>query len=177
MDAVEVSTVIYLSPEETYDFLVDFPRYANYSEHLREVRRHGDGTPGTEYDLTFEWWRLTYTARSRVTAVDRPDRIDWRIVKDLDAQGHWAIEALPDEELPAGEDEGCRVRLYVEFRPDSADASALDLPRFVSLSWVVERVKPLIKKEARRVVRRIVRDLEGRDRPIDLEIHQNDTSL
>ena len=30
VDAVEVSTIVYLPPEEIYDFLIDFPRYADY---------------------------------------------------------------------------------------------------------------------------------------------------
>ena len=92
VDAVEVSTVIYLPPEEVYDFLVDFPGYANYSKYLTDVRRHGDGSPGTEYDLRFEWWKLAYTARSRVTGVSPPTRIDWEIVKDLSAHGFWHVE-------------------------------------------------------------------------------------
>lgn len=177
MDAVEVSTEVYASPERVYEFLVDFPGYGRYSEHLDEVRQHGDGGEGTEYDLVFSWWRLTYTARSRVTGMAPPERIDWRIVKDIDAAGYWAIEPLPEDELPDGESEGCVVRLRIEFSPDSADAGAVDLPRFVSISWVIERVKPLIKREAERITRRVVRDLEGRDRPVDLEIHQRPDSV
>jgi len=65
VDTVDVSTVVYLPPAEIYDFLVDFPRYADYSRHLEEVHRHnGDGSPGTRYDITFAWWKLR-TRRSR----------------------------------------------------------------------------------------------------------------
>ncbi|WP_335999474.1 type II toxin-antitoxin system RatA family toxin [Halorientalis halophila] len=176
MDRVEVSTVVYLPPEEIYAFLEDFPRYAEYSKHLREVTSDGDGSPGTEYFLTFAWWKLSYTAHSEVTDVDPPHRIDWALTKDLDAQGRWVVEEAPDE-APDGESDACRVRLIVEFRPDSADSGALDLPRFVSLDWVIEKVKPKIQAEAERVVERIVADLEGEPRAVDLEIETGDASV
>jgi uncharacterized protein YndB with AHSA1/START domain len=169
-DAVEVSTVVYLPPEDVYEFLVDFPRYARYSKHLTEVRQHGDGGPGTEYDLVFEWWKITYTARSRVESVDPPDRIDWLIVKDIDAAGHWAVEEVP-EEAPPDRETASRVVLRVDFHPETANSNALNLPAFVSLSWVIEKVKPKIQAEAERVVRRIVADIEGESRDVELEIH------
>jgi len=181
VDAVEVSTLVYLPPREVYEFLVDFPRYARYSKYLRDVRQHGDGGPGTEYDLEFAWWKLTYTARSRVTDVDPPARIDWTVVKDVDAQGYWTVEHVPaaaeDPSAPADATDACRVRLRVEFRPGSADADALSLPPLVSLDWVIEKAKPKIKSEAERVVRRIVSDLEGRRRDVDLEIHAVPSSV
>lgn len=170
MEEIEVSTVVYLPPEEVYEFLVDFPRYADYSKHLRRVERDGDGSPGTDYQLTFSWWKLTYTAHTRVTAVDPPHRIDWAVVRDLDATGHWAIDAAPDE--ARSEDEpASRVRLSVSFRPESADPTGLDLPRFVPLDRVIWKVEPVVQREAERVVRRIVADLEGESRPVDLEVH------
>ncbi|MEF8843731.1 MAG: SRPBCC family protein [Haloarculaceae archaeon] len=171
-DAVEVSTVVYLPPEDVYEFLIDFPRYARYSKHLTEVRQHGGGGPGTEYDLTFEWWKLRYTARSRVDAVDPPDRIDWLIVKDIDAAGHWTVEEVP-EEAPPDRETASRVGLRVDFRPETANSNALNLPVFVSLSWVIEKVKPRIQAEAERVVRRIVADLEGESRDVHLEIRSS----
>lgn len=161
MDTVEVSTVVYLPPEEVYQFLLDFPGYARYSEHLTGVRQHGDGDPGTEYELDFAWWKLEYTARSRVVDVNPPARIDWRIIKDVDAVGQWLVE--PTEE-------GTAVTLRVEYHPDSADDDALSLPRFISFDWVIEKIKPKVKAEAERVVRRIVRDLEGQNRDVALEI-------
>lgn len=167
MDAVEVTTTVYLPAEDVYALLVDFPRYANYSKYLTEVLTHGDGSPGTEYDLRFEWWKLSYTARSRVTDVDPPERIDWAITKDIDATGYWLAEPTAP---PDGEDEATRVTFRVDFDPSSADADAVALPRFVSLGWVIEKVKPKIKNEAERIVRRIVADLEGEERPVDLDI-------
>lgn len=165
MDSVEVSTTVYLSPEEVHQFLVDFPRYAEYSKHLTDVRQYGDGTPGTEYELDFAWWKLSYTARSRVTGVENPHRIDWRVVKDVDAVGRWDVERLDDETT--------RVTLVVEYAPDSADDEGLGLPRFVSLDWVVEKVEPKVRAEAERVVRRIVADLEGEPREVVVDIETN----
>lgn len=162
MDRVEVSTEVYLPPAEVHEFLLDFPRYAEYSEHLTTVRQYGDGTPGTEYELDFAWWKLSYTARSLVTDVENPHRIDWRVVKDVDAVGRWDVERLDDE--------ATRVALVVEYAPDSAADDSIDLPRFVSLDWVVEKIKPKVKAEAERVVRRIVTDLEGEPREVEVEI-------
>lgn len=175
VDRIEVSTTVYLPPEPIYEFLVDFPRYATLSEHLREVRQRGDGTPGTAYHLVFEWWKLSYTAHSKVTAVDPPTRIEWELTKDLDAHGHWRIE--PSETVPDREDDASTVFLVIRFDPNSADDDALNLPRFVSLSWVIEKVKPLVQKEAESIVRRLVADLEGRERDVDLDIHASPESV
>ena len=62
------------------------------------------------------------------------------------------------------------MTLVVEYAPDSADEGLLDLPRFVSLGWVVDRVTPKVRAEAERVVRRIVADLEGERREVEVEI-------
>jgi hypothetical protein len=168
VDSIEVSTEVYLPAGDVYDFLIDFPRYADYSEHLEDVDRQGDGSPGTTYDLHFAWWKLTYTARSRVTGVDPPNRIDWEIIKHIHAHGYWAIE---DIDPPEGRAEASRVRLRIEFDAGSVDPGQFDLPRLVSLSWVVEKVKPIIEREAERIVERIVADIEGESRPVDLTVH------
>jgi uncharacterized membrane protein len=177
VDTVDVSTVVYLPPAEIYEFLLDFPRYADYSRHLEEVHRHsGDGSPGTRYDITFAWWKLSYTAVSRVTDVDPPNRIDWRLVRDIDARGSWQIapepESAPTPDMPA-----TRVRLYVEFSPESASVGGLDLPSFVSIEWLIERVKPKVRAEAERIVERIVADLEEAPREVDLDIHTTPDSV
>jgi len=169
VDRIEVSTQVYLPPEPIYEFLADFPRYATLSEYLREVRQIGDGTPGTAYHLHFQWWKLSYTAHSKVTDTDPPTRIDWELTKDLDAHGHWRIE--PSETVPEGVEDASDVFLVVRFDPHSAEKGAIDLPRFVSLSWVIEKVKPLVQKEAEAIVRKLVADLEGEERDVDLTIH------
>jgi hypothetical protein len=187
VDSVDVVTTVYLPPPAVYEFLADFPRYADYSKHLREVRvvdrgaatdrargddgaashARGAGAPGTIYELTFAWWKLSYTARSEVTDVDPPARIDWRIVEDFVASGYWHVEAV---DPPDGREHASRVTFHVDFRPETADDDMLSLPRFVSLDWVIETVTPKITDEAERVVRRIVADLEGESRDVDLEI-------
>jgi uncharacterized protein YndB with AHSA1/START domain len=171
VEAISVTTVVYLPREEVFEFLIDFPGYARYSKHLREVRQRGDGSPGTRYELEFAWWKLTYTARSEVTAVDPPERIEFTITKDIDADGHWAVEPIdlpPD--APADAETACRVHFEVEYDPGSVSAGDIDLPRFVSLGWVIEKVKPVIEREAERVVERVVADLEGRRREVDLTV-------
>lgn len=176
VDTIEASTLIYLPPEEVYEFLVDFPRYANYSEHITKIRRREENNSTTEYDISFTWWKLTYTARSAVTATDPPNRIDWKLVKDLDAQGYWGIEHVP-EETPDGKSDASRVWFHIEFRPESANESAVSIPAFVPMGKVIDAVKPKIEQEAEDIIRRIVTDLEGEQRPVDLTIHEGPSSV
>ena len=172
MDHVELSTIVYVPPDEAYEFLVDFEGYANYSKHLSGVSRLGDGGPGTEYNIHLHWWKLSYTVRSQVTSMEPPTRIDWTIRKDLDAHGYWKLEPVP-EEAPPDREAATRVWLHIQFDGDSANSGMLNLPRFISLDWVVRRVEPLVLTEAERVVQRIVADLEGESRPVELTIHED----
>ncbi|PSQ56673.1 polyketide cyclase [Halobacteriales archaeon SW_8_68_21] len=179
MDELVVSTEVYADPEAVYAFLLDFPQYANYSEYLREVTTvSGDGGPGTQYALTFAWWKISYTARSEVTRVEPPERIDWEITKDIDAGGRWRVTPHEtgdgDEDATDGDaDAGapCEVALEVEFDPGSASSDALDLPQLVSFDWVLKKAIPLIRSEAERVVEHAVRDLEGSARDVDLDVY------
>ena len=160
MDTLVVSTEVRVPPEAAYAFLLDFPGYARYSRHLQSVDQYGDGTPGTEYDLTFSWWRLTHTVRSRVTGTDEPREINWEVVDGLRASGRWVVEET---------DSGSRVSLVVTYDPDSA-SGVVDLPVLVSLDWVVDRAAGVVKKEGQRVVERVVADLEGEPRPVELTV-------
>jgi hypothetical protein len=174
VDRIHVSTVVCLAPGAVYDFLVDFPRYARYSKYLTGVTANGDGSPGTTYRLRFAWWKLSYTARTEVTDADPPTRLDWRVTEDINARGDWRVEPLDPvpEGLPDDTDAACRVHLEVVFDPDSVGGGTLDLPRFVSLDWVVRKVKPILVEEAERVVERIVADVEGRRREVELVVHE-----
>lgn len=180
MDTIVVRTTVYADAETVYDFLLDFPGYANYSKYLTDVRtRRGDGGVGTRYALRFAWWKLSYTAHSAVVDVEPPHRIDWQITKDIDANGCWEIEqreTLPDD-APADATTACTVTFRVAFDPNSADAGVLNLPALVSFGWVLERAIPLIRGEAERVVQRAVADLEGRDRTIALSIETDSQYL
>ncbi|WP_435097300.1 type II toxin-antitoxin system RatA family toxin [Halarchaeum sp. P4] len=172
MKTVEVSTTVYAPPGDVYDFLLDFPGYANYSKHLQSVRADGEGGPGTDYYLTFAWWKLDYTLHSRVTDVTRPERIDWEVVEDFDAAGQWVVEELETGDGEGETDDGrpaCEVRLVVTYDPDSAQGT-LDLPLFVSLDWVIEKASKLVVEEGERVVERVVADLEGERRAVDLRV-------
>lgn len=166
MDEVVVETELRVPPEEAFAFLRDFPGYVRYSSYLDDVRQRGDGGVGTRYELALSWWRLSYTALTEVTGLDPPSRIDWRVLRAVDAHGSWEIEqkALPEDVT------GSRVRLRIRYDPDSADTSAIDIPRFVSMSSIVRRVKPLVVTEAESTLERIVTDLEGEPRPVDLDI-------
>lgn len=180
MDTIVVTTVVYEGPSTIYDVLIDFPRYAKYSKYLTEVRRLcGDGDVGTQYALDFAWWKLTYTAHSEVVDVDPPGQIDWRVIKDIDANGQWQVE--PRDSVPADAPDGvttaCDVSLQIDFDPNSADSSAVSLPRLVSMGWVIKKVIPLIRNEAERVVQRAVTDVEGRRRDVEFTVRSESEYL
>jgi uncharacterized membrane protein len=165
VQTVEIETDIHLPPDDIYAVLLDLPGYAKYSKYLERVERmSGDGGPGTEYALRFEWGHLDYAVRSEVTAVEPPTQIDWTITSALAAQGHWQIESVsqtPPETL---------VRLVVNYEPNSVGPGDVGLPPFISFDWLIEEVQGLIMEEGKRVVDRLVTDLEGESRPVDLSV-------
>jgi uncharacterized membrane protein len=160
VETLEVTTDVRVPPEEAYAFLENFPGYARYSKYLESVRQHGDGGASTEYDLTFSWWKLSHTIRSRVTETDEPNRIDWEVLGALDAHGQWLVEETED---------GAEVALVVNYDSGSA-RGVLDLPIFASFDWVAQRVVEKVTEEGERVVERVVADLEGQRRPVDLHV-------
>lgn len=172
MEELVVTTVVYADQEEVYDFLRDFPGYASYSEHLRRVRQAGDGGEGTRYALEFAWWKLTYTAESKVTALEPPGRIDWQLVGDFEARGSWSVESMAEipSDAPDDADSASEVTFEVRYEPSSVHGGMVDLPRLVSLDWVIEKARPLVEREAERVVERAVADLEGRERAVQLTV-------
>lgn len=175
METVEIQTLVYLPPEEVFEFLLDFPGYARYSKYLRKVDTiTGNGGPGTEYALQFQWWRLSYTARSAVTEVSRPNRIDWRVTEDIDARGHWRVESVSDE--VDNEASATRVTLKVDYQPESVGPEIIEVPRLVSFRWILNRVTDLIVEEGERVVTRIVADLEGERRDVELSVQTHSDS-
>ncbi len=178
MDRIVLSTVVYRPPETVFPYLRALERYPRYADHLQSVRRSGDGGPGTRYDLRFAWWKLNYTAHSEVTAVEAPSRLEWRLTADVDARGEWRVEPVLDGAEDGGGLEGdgeadadagadakgeteAASRIYFEARydPHSADPDAISLPRFVSLDWVIRKLRPRLLEEAERVVGQLVRDI------------------
>lgn len=163
--------MVHRPAEVVFDALSDLRRYEDYSDHLVEVERRGDGGVGTEYTLRFAWWLVTYAVRSRVTGVDRPARLDFEVTEGIAATGSWYVEPIsPADGDDDDADDAVRVRFVVEYDPDTVAGSALRLPALVSLPWVVDRVAPLVEREAAGVVERVVQDLEGSRRSVDLEV-------
>ncbi len=148
-----------------------FTDYPRYTDHLKEVRVDGNGDVGSVYDLELAWWKLSYTARSRVTDIAPPESLQWRLVTDIDARGEWRVEPEPDA-APADAETASRIYFEAVYDPHSANEDALSLPRFVSLDWVVSKVEPKLLGEAREVVERLVADIEGRPRDVELTIHE-----
>ncbi|WP_049920105.1 SRPBCC family protein [Halobiforma nitratireducens] len=175
MDRILLSTVAYRPPEEAFPYVRSFTEYPRYTEHLKDVSVNGDGDAGSVYDLRFAWWKLSYTARSRVTNVSPPESLQWQLVNDLDAHGEWRIEPEPEAVPDGGDGDGdseTASRIYFEasYDPYSANKNAISLPRFVSLDRVVDKVEPRLLREAETVVERLVADIEGRETPRDVEL-------
>lgn len=169
MDGIEVTTVVYVPPEEAFEFLVDFPGYTSFTEYLDEVRVDGDGGVGTRYDFVLSWWKLSYTANSEVTEVEAHERIDWRLVGSLDAEGCWLLEPVP-EEAPDGVDHATRVRFRAHYDIESVKSAPIDPPSFVSMDRVIEKVKPVVLDELGTIVGHIVEELEGEPRSVDVHV-------
>lgn len=166
MEELVVETDVRVPPEEAFAFLRDFPGYVRYSQYLDGIEQYGDGDPGTRYHLNLSWWRVSYTAVTEVTDIDPPERIHWRVLRAVDAHGFWDVTPIDDGDAS-------HVQLHIRFDADSADASVLNLPRLVSLSWVIEKLRPLVREEATSTVERIVADLEGEPRPVDLTVRRS----
>jgi hypothetical protein len=171
VDRILLSTLAHRSPEEVFPYVRAFTEYPRYADHLQEVRVHGDGGVGSVYDLRFAWWKLGYTVRSKVVDVSPPESLSWRLVNDLDASGEWRVEPATDA-APADEDVASRIYFEARYDPYSADENAISLPRFVSLDWVVRKVEPKLLEEAETVVERLVADIEGRPREVELTVHE-----
>lgn len=164
----DLRTTIHAPRADVFDFLRDVEGYGAYTEHVREVVRRGDGGPGTEYDVVLSWWILSYALRVRLTGLDPPGRIDWRVVEDVDAHGAWHLEPTTVDDPTV--DHATRVTLSVRYDPRTADEDALSLPRFVPLSAVFERLRPVVEREAKRILDRVVADLEGEPRRATLDV-------
>lgn len=178
MVALELGTVVYVPPCEAYDYLRAFAVGSDYAEHVERVRRVGDGGPGTEHRITVTWWQLSYTAVTRVTAVDPPNRIAWRSPKRPHAEGAWLVtgtDAPPDPPADVDPADATELRLRVEFAPDGV--LGLDLPGPLDPAALVDRVVPVAAREAEAVAASMVADLEGRPREVDLTVHEAPRSL
>ncbi len=171
MDRILLSTLAYRSPEEVFPYVQSFTDYPRYTDHLQEVRVHGDGGVGSVYDLRLTWWKLSYTARSKVLSIDAPHSLEWELINNLHAHGEWRVEPEP-ESAPDGVETASRIYFEAAYDPYSADKNVLSLPRFVSLDWVINKVKPKLLSEAEAVVKRLVADIEGQARNVELTIHE-----
>ena len=171
MNRILLSTVAHRAPKEVFPYVVSFCDYPRYTEHLESVtKRETDGKKAV-YDLRLAWWKLTYTARSAVIAVEEPRSLEWELIKDINARGEWRVEPEP-ESAPPGVGTASRIYFEAVYDPHSADRDAISIPRFVSLDWVIAKVEPRLLREAERVVQRLVADIEGEPRDVELTVHE-----
>lgn len=171
MDRILLSTLVYRSPEEVFPYVRSFTEYPRYTSVLDSVEVRGDGGAGSVYDLHLSWWKLSYTARSEVVDVTEPTSLAWELVKDVDARGEWRVEPEP-ESAPEGVETASRIYFEALYDPHSADRNAVSLPRFVSLNRVIRLVRPKLLEAARGLVGRLVAEIEGQSREVELVVHE-----
>ena len=190
-----LSTVVYRDPETVFPYLASFTEYPRYTDYLNEVREY-EGKPSedrfstdflhardqaksdtrpdggtTWYDLHLSWWKLQYTARSEVIELTPPHSLKWKLRKDIDAEGEWRVEPEP-EATPPGEETASRIYFDARYDPHSANSDAISLPRFVSMDWVIRKIQPRLYGEVEKIVRRLVADVEGTPRDVELCVHE-----
>ena len=166
-DELRAETTLHAAPADVYALLSDVEGYGEYTEYVDSVDRHGDGGVGTVYEIGLSWWRLAYTARVRITDLDPPGHAAWRLLDDLDAEGAWTLE--PATVAESGVEHATDVTLTVRYDPDTGD-DAVSLPPLVPWSAVLDRLRPVVEREAGRVVERVVADLEGEPRAARLDV-------
>lgn len=181
MTVIEVSTTVNVPASEAYAFVLDFEGHDHYSEHVEDVVRRGDGGEGTRFDIELSWWKLSYTFPTQVTGLDEPTRIGWRTPNGLHATGDWLFEPVA-----AGSDEGVgaddgreapdggvpseRTRVTLRAEYDRSRSRLPSTPPLVSFDDVLGRLKPIVRREARRVFEHAVADLEGERRRVTLDV-------
>ncbi|MGM0371252.1 MAG: SRPBCC family protein [Halobacteriota archaeon] len=152
MNEIAVARPVDQPPEVVFATVRDFQAYPRYSKYLQSVSATAE-TQVTEYAFQFGWWKLAYETQARVTACEPPHTIDWTITQDLEADGRWVVEERSD---------GSQLHFQVAYDPDSLGSDAVSLPFGVSLDWVRDRATALIESEAKRVLDRIVAEVDGR---------------
>ncbi len=170
MQEFEASAVFHLPPEEVYDLLFEFRRFPEHVDYLDDARVRGEGV-GARFRVAASWWRLSVTVRGRVTDVDPPERIDWRLTNDADATGYWSVEPAP-EAAPPDVETATRLRLVARLDDDSVGGGiGPTLGPSVSLDWVLAKVAPVVASEGERLLSSLVAELEGERRPVEIAVH------
>ena len=174
MTVVDVSTTVDVPPREAYEFVLDFEGHSSYSEYVDDVVRRGDGGVGTRFDVELAWWKLSYTFPTEVTDLTAGEHIDWRTPNGLHAKGAWLFEPTDaaadggDSEDPDESHEETRVTLRARY--DRRQSRLPPMPPLVSVDDVLDRLKPVVRREARTVFEHAVADLEGERRRVTLDV-------
>lgn len=164
MEQLEATATVHAPPPEVFELLADFPSYVEYTDYLEAVEATGSGDAGTEYTMHFAWWRVEYSVRSVVTDLDPPRRIEFELVEGLEAEGAWEIAAR--EAAPEVSD----IRFVIRYDPGTIGGDAVSLPSLISLGTVIDRAKPYLLSEAEGVLERIVEELEGEPRSVEVTL-------
>ena len=140
MKTVNKSVLIWYSPREMYDLVIDVKRYSEFlpwCEGARVVEEHGDGMTA-ELAISFGGVRQTFTTRNVHTT---DSRVDMELLdgpfSHLD--GQWSFLPLGD-----GSQRACKVKLAVNYRLSSSTLSRLAGPAFDKIA--TELVDAFVKR-------------------------------
>lgn len=162
MHAVDVTRPVDRAPNSVFDYLLDFPAYGDYARPFSEITRMtggpSAGAEGVRYEVTAGWKGINGTVGTEVTAIERPERIAWRVTDNDVARGAWHV--LPGTAATSAE-RATRIELSIRFDPAAIGDTVDSLPGVVPLEAVLGRLQPTIEAEAERVLERIVADLEA----------------
>lgn len=124
MKTVNKSVLIWYSPREMYDLVIDVKRYSEFlpwCESTRILEEHGDGMTA-ELTISFGGVRQTFTTRNVHTT---DSQVDMELLdgpfSHLD--GQWSFLALGD-----GSQRACKVELVVNYRLNSSTLGKLAAP-------------------------------------------------
>lgn len=179
MKTIEVTAEAAVEPVAAYEYLLDFTNYADFCRYVDRVTVETDENvfdgdqqqagPGTKYRIRLGWWRLSVNLRAEISQVDRPEAIKWQVLSDVDAHGRWEVQPSDSNE------EHSQIRFIASYDAAALSRSTFDLPPFVPMARVIDRLMPLMKESGRNVFEQIVWDLEGSQRPVEVTVRTGET--
>ena len=179
MKTIEVWADASVDPVVAYEYLLDFTNYAEYCRYVNGVDVDSDGSSaeaapptgaGTTYTIRLGWWRISVDLRAEVSQVEHPRTIQWRVLSDVDAHGRWEVHPPDSADGPVG------LRFVASYDSAALERTNLDLPRFVPMARVIDKLMPLMMETGCDVLEQIVWDLEATRRSVNVRVRTSEGS-
>lgn len=153
----------YAPVEEVYDFMEDFGNYGQYSKFIDEIRVVDDGDQ-PEWEVDFEWWIVSYTARSKVLDKQENEYIEWQVTKDVDVAGRWEFDEVGPEHT--------KITLHLWYDPKGA--SKANPLQYFPTRRLIQIAKPVADRHVRDVLRKVAEEIEGEARDVDYTLYADE---